>query len=69
MIPSHISSHNVFKYYQKHIKHRKPLSVLPDGPRTLQTLPRTPMVIDHQSDLDIHDEPCAFYKVLLVSEP
>jgi hypothetical protein len=26
-------------------------------------------VNDHQSDLEIRDDPCAFYEVLLVIEP
>jgi hypothetical protein len=38
---SHISSHVVSEYYQNYLKHRDPLIVLPDGSRTLQTLPRT----------------------------
>jgi hypothetical protein len=44
--------------------------MLPDCSRTQQTLLRTlSLVNDYQSDLEIQDDPCAFYEVLLVIEP
>jgi hypothetical protein len=60
-----MSTLDVSEYNQNQLNIYDPLSVLPNGSRTLQTLPRNLSDKWSSGDLEMHNEPCAFYEDLL----